>query len=360
MNTTDNKPATNSPRIAAVDLFCGVGGLTHGMQRKGIPVLAGVDLEASCKFPYEANNNAKFICKSVTEITSQEISQYYEGADIRVLVGCAPCQTFSNHTQKNKKRQEDSKWSLLYSFLDQIKAIRPDIVSMENVAELARYEIFDDFVLGLETEGYWVSHQVVNAANYGVPQRRRRLVLLASRFGPISLAESERTEKQVTVRDVIAGLPKIRAGETHPSDSLHHSSCLSPINMARIKQSKPGGTWKDWDESLLAECHKKPSGSTYSSVYGRMEWDKLCPTITTQFYSFGTGRFGHPEQNRALSLREGAMMQTFPQDYQFFRKGEKFYTRHVGRMIGNAVPVKLGELVGQSILEHVYEYTGNE
>ena len=120
-----------------------------------------------------------------------------------------------------------------------------------------------------------------------------------------------------------------------------------------MRNSKPGGSWRDWPECLIAECHKKSSGNTYGSVYGRMEWDKPAPTITTQCYGFGNGRFGHPEQNRALTLREAAILQSFPNNYKFVKDGSNFSMRQIGTLIGNAVPVKLGEIIGKSIIKHI-------
>ena len=136
-------------------------------------------------------------------------------------------------------------------------------------------------------------------------------------------------------------------------DPLHKSAGLTEINLKRIKQSKPGGTWRDWDKTLLPECYKKPSGKSFGSVYGRMEWDKPSPTITTQFYSFGTGRYGHPEQDRAISLREGALLQTFPRNYKFFKDIDNISISTISRHIGNAVPVDLGKIIGMSINEHL-------
>ena len=156
-----------------------------------------------------------------------------------------------------------------------------------------------------------------------------------------------------TVRDVLSNLPRLSQGEVDSDDPLHRSAGLSDINIKRIRQSKPGGTWKDWDESLLPECYKKPSGKSFGSVYGRMEWDKPSPTVTTQFYSFGTGRYGHPEQDRALSLREGALLQTFPKDYKFFEDIDKISISTISRHIGNAVPVDLGKIIGISINKHL-------
>ncbi|GAJ03489.1 unnamed protein product, partial [marine sediment metagenome] len=143
------------------------------------------------------------------------------------------------------------------------------------------------------------------------------------------------------------------AGEVSTKDALHRASRLGDINLKRIKQSKPGGTWKDWDEDLRSPCHKKDSGKSYCGVYARMSWDTLAPTMTTQFYNYGTGRFGHPEQDRALSLREGALLQTFPPDYDFIDPELTFSKKRLGTHIGNAVPVRLGVIIGRSILNHL-------
>ena len=123
--------------------------------------------------------------------------------------------------------------------------------------------------------------------------------------------------------------------------------------MKRIKCSKPGGTWRDWPPELIAECHSKKTGKSFSSVYGRMEWEKVAPTITTEFYSFGTGRFGHPEQNRAISAREAALIQTFPATYKFFPNEQEVSLAKASRYIGNAVPPKLGEVIAESIKRHI-------
>lgn len=139
-------------------------------------------------------------------------------------------------------------------------------------------------------------------------------------------------------------------------DSLHQAAGLSPLNMKRIKASVPGGSWKHWEEDLIADCHKRSTGKTYPSVYGRMEWDEPAPTMTTQYFGFGNGRFGHPEQNRAISLREGAILQSFPKGYRFVPPGSPIYCKTIGRLIGNAVPVKLGEAIGKTLMAHVKEH----
>ena len=219
-----------------------------------------------------------------------------------------------------------------------------------------KLDVFKEFVADLEARDYYVDYQVVNCAEYGLPQQRNRLVLLASQLGSIKLlSPKEFKRKTKTVKDAIGKLPLIEAGAIDPKDPLHQSSSLSDINCKRILISKPGGTWRDWPEELVADCHKKKSGKTYSSVYGRMNWNEPAPTITTQFFGFGNGRFGHPEQNRAISLREGAILQSFPKKYKFTAPGEPISKKVLGRLIGNAVPVKLGELIGKSILKHVTE-----
>jgi DNA (cytosine-5)-methyltransferase 1 len=341
-------------------LFCGVGGLTHGLGKAGLNVVAGIDNDPSCKFAYETNNDAKFINEDVSKYSAAEVENLYGDADVRILVGCAPCQTFSTHSNKYRKIKDlttDSRWNLLKSFANYVREIQPDIVSMENVPDLRKYEVFNEFKASLEGMGYEVDAQVVDCSKYGLPQKRRRLVLLASKFGKIKLipADSKHIKERRNVRDAIGDLPSIRHGQRDKNDPLHRSAGLTPINVARIKQSKPGGTWRDWDDELLLDCYRKESGKTFGSVYGRMRWDEPSPTITTQFYSIGTGRYGHPKQNRALSLREGALLQTFPRDYKFFEDEDTMSLGTISRHIGNAVPVDLGKIIGISINEHLKE-----
>lgn len=344
--------SASSHKIGAVDLFCGIGGLTYGLRTSGINVVAGVDLDPSCKYAYEANNGeGSFICKNIKEVTGDEINALLEGFDVKVLVGCAPCQPFSAHRKDKKHRERHKDWGLLAQFGRLAREVQPDYISMENVPELERESIFSEFVSTLRELEYSIDFNVVKAEEYGVPQHRRRLLLLASKHGSIKLADPTNDEKHVvTVKQAIGKLPAVKAGETCQSDSMQTASALSEINLQRIQASVPNGTWRDWPEELRLACHKKKSGQTYPAVYGRMSWDETSPTITTQFYMYGTGRFGHPEQNRALTLREGAILQSFPTDYEFVQPGEKLSRKTIARHIGNAVPPKLGEAIGKSIL----------
>ena len=220
-----------------------------------------------------------------------------------------------------------------------------------------RHEVYTEFLELLKKLGYHVMHKIVDCSLYGLPQQRRRMVLVASLLGPIELIEPTHQRKLNTVRKAIENLPPISAGESLPSDALHSASTLSDLNLKSIRASKPGGTWRDWPDHLRAKCHRRHTGKTYPSVYGRMEWDVPAPTLTTQFFGFGNGRFGHPDQDRAISLREGAILQGFSESYSFLPDDSPIYFRTLGRMIGNAVPVTPGTVIGRSIQQHLNNST---
>ena len=341
------------PEICGVDLFCGVGGLTRGLEEAGVDVRLGVDIDPACEFPYTSNNRASFRLQSVEDISGTELREALEGGQYSLLAGCAPCQPFSTYSQR-WSTQSDGRWHLLQHFARLVREVQPDIVTMENVPRLRHEAIFKEFLKALESEGFHVSHEVVNSADYSVPQQRRRLVLVASRLGPIELmAPVSPQGRRITVRAAIGDLPRIEAGEASDLDRLHWAASLSPTNLKRIMASRPGGTWRDWDEDLRTNCHRRPTGKTYPGVYGRMEWDVPAPTVTTQYFGYGNGRFGHPEQNRGISLREGALLQSFPGDYKFVPEAEQIHKTTIGRLVGNAVPVELAKAIGTSIVRHV-------
>jgi DNA (cytosine-5)-methyltransferase 1 len=339
-------------KISCVDLFCGAGGLTHGFGLEGVPVVAGIDMDPVCRFPYEANNQARFLERDISKVTTAELTALFGDADLTILAGCAPCQPFSTYAQRYELDGKDGKWGLLYEFARLVKGVRPDIITMENVPTVAKHAVFHDFVDTLRRLDYNVWFDVVDSSRYGVPQMRRRMVLLASKHGRIEMIKPTH-DKPKTVRQAIGRLRPLHAGEAAPRDKLHVTSMLSEKNLQRIKVSKPGGTWRDWPDDLVADCHRAESGRTYPGVYGRMEWNKPAPTMTTQCYGFGNGRFGHPEQNRAISLREAAILQSFPRDYAFVPKGGKVSFTALGRLIGNAVPVDLGRAIARSINTHI-------
>lgn len=341
-------------KISAIDLFCGIGGMTHGFILEGIKVVAGTDVDPSCRYAFELNNKAKFIEKRIEDIKGEELISLYPRNKIKILIGCAPCQPFSKYTNK---RPKDEKWGLLYEFSRLVREVGPEIVSMENVPGLAtrpQHYVFDNFVENLESNNYKVSFFIVYCPDYGIPQTRSRLVLFASKFGKINIIEKTYLPSEYpSVKGAIGHLSPIKDGEIDSNDPLHRTCRLSELNKKRIKASIPGGTWRDWNDDLKLSCHKKSTGKHYASVYGRMQWDELSPTITTQAYGYGNGRFGHPDQDRAISLRESSLLQAFPSDYKFIDPSRKSPTREIGRHIGNAVPPKLGQIIARSIIKHL-------
>ncbi|WP_242333121.1 DNA cytosine methyltransferase [Anaeromyxobacter sp. SG66] len=351
-------PGEPAQDVACVDLFCGAGGLTHGLMNAGVRVVAGVDSDEACRYPYTSNHEGvAFHASDVAKLEASDIEEWFGDARVRVLAGCAPCQPFSSYSQRYETVGTE-RWSLLNHFARLVKEVEPDIVTMENVPTVKKHTVFHEFVATLESQGYVVWHRVIDCAKYGLPQRRRRTVLLASRHGEIKLREPDASEAR-TVEDVLKGLPVLRHGASDDDDPLHTASRLSPLNYERIQASKPGGTWRDWPDDLVAKCHRKRTGKSYPGVYGRMKWNEPAPTLTTQFFGFGSGRFGHPSQARGLSLREGAILQGFPRDYAFVPGGERIQFKVLGRLIGNAVPVELGRVIGESIIEHVKKHVGH-
>ena len=346
-------------QLVAVDLFCGAGGLSFGLRRSGIRIAAGIDIDESCKYAFETNINAPFHALDVEKVSADFVDSLFTEDCIKILAGCAPCQPFSSYT--NGRVAPEKQWQLLRRFGELIDSIKPDIVTMENVPRLQRHPVFQEFMDVLDNGGYSYEQDkiVVRCADYGVPQTRRRLVVLASRFGKLELLPpTHLPTDHVNVEETIRELEHISAGECSRHDRLHRSSRLNEKNLARMRNSKPGGTWQDWQDDLVAACHTTSKGRSYKSVYGRMRWDRPAPTITTQFNGFGNGRFGHPEQDRAISLREGALLQTFPADYRFIPDCEPVQFSPIARMIGNAVPPKLAEAIGRSIMIHVEDIDG--
>lgn len=349
-------------KFAVVDLFCGIGGLTHGMEQAGFNVTTGVDFDISCEYAFNSNNRARFLHKNVSDMSGEELGKLYPEGKRKILVGCAPCQPFSTLNSKRVKHgftEKDNKWTLLYSFAKLIEETQPDIVSMENVPSLKLFRdgaVLNEFIEILEMNRYHVTWSIVHAEDYGVPQKRRRLILFASKFGSVNLIKpTHQPENYKTVRQTIGQLPPLKDGEINNSDKLHRSRKLSDLNRLRIRSTSEGGGWHEWHADLVLDCHKKESGKTYGSVYGRMVWDGLAPTMTTQCTGLGNGRFGHPEQDRAISLREAALLQTFPVNYKMIDPGKSFSPSTIERHIGNAVPVLLGRVIGESIYLHIQD-----
>lgn len=350
--------------FAAVDLFCGAGGLTHGLEQAGIDVQIGVDTDPQAKHAYNVNNDAEFRQLDVTALAQNpdHIKRMYPWqSDYTILTACAPCQPYSTLSHsKDKSTSDHEKWGLLNTVSKIVSEVEPDVLVTENVLQVRNDGVYDKFVNTLEANGYTLndeSNRNVYCPEYGIAQNRKRWVIIASKHGKINLPEPPcPTEADYpTVRETIGHLPAIDAGEVHPDNDLHRARTLNETNLERIRHMEPGGDWRLWEEEglkhLLADCHKRASGKSYKAPYSRMEPNKPAPTITTQFYNYGSGRFGHYDttQDRALSLLEGALLQSFPEDYEFYENWDDLGVKNIGRLIGNAVPPRLAEYVGHAI-----------
>lgn len=337
--------------MIAVDFFCGGGGLTKGLSNAGIRVLGGYDSCQAYKDTYENNNKCKFVGMDIRDVdTTQIYSDFPEikgNEDNLLLSGCAPCQPFS---AQRRSRLEHSDVNLLIEFGRIISIIKPAYILVENVPGLkGKGEVvFKSFIKTLSENGYMYAYKIVNAKDYGVPQNRNRLVIIASRlFQPVIPDGLYGKDKKPykTVREAIEHYPSIAAGESCEAIPNHSASSLSSLNMERIKATPPsGGDRRSWPNHLILDCHNNGHNG-HTDVYGRMDWDKVAPTLTARCYSLSNGRYGHPEQNRAISLREAAAIQSFRDDYVFYGN-----TMSIGRQIGNAVPVKLAEELARYIV----------
>lgn len=331
--------------LSVVDFFCGCGGTSAGFRNAGARILGGVDCDKDAGATYQKNfPEAFFIERQIEEIDPADIVERLANVEGKILFsGCAPCQPFSKQNRHQKK--DDKRKNLLSDFGRMVSFCKPDFVFVENVPGIQKLKEdgpFPDFLNLLKKLGYEVSYDVVSAAFYGVPQDRKRLVLLAARgrkpVFPI------KKEKMTTVRDWISDLPELVAGSTDPTDPHHQASALSIINLKRIQATPEGGGRKSWPEELRLACHKTYNG--HSDVYGRLSWDEPSSVLTTRCISYSNGRFGHPEQDRALSVREAACLQTFPRNYDFC--GSPFSK---ARQIGNAVPPLMAEKFARVFLE---------
>lgn len=343
--------------LKAIDFFCSIGGMTYGFKQAGIEVIAGIDIDPSCKETYEYNNNpSKFILADIKEYTFDQLKKdtgIKENDDHLIFIGCSPCQYWS--IIKTDKTKSSETKNLLIDFQKFVAHFKPGYVIVENVpgimkkAEESGLNSFLEFLRSNEMN-YEVVYDILNSQHYGVPQNRKRFTLIASRVNKnINLPVGGKKTKYL-VKDFIGvenGFPKIKAGHIDASVFKHTCSALSVNNLKRIKKTKKNGgireAWAD-DKELQIDAYVNKDFS-FRNVYGRMCWDKPAPTITTRFNSLSNGRFGHPEENRALSLREGATLQTFPKTYDFKEKSIGKVAKH----IGNAVPPKLALFIAKQI-----------
>ncbi|GAB1473403.1 DNA cytosine methyltransferase [Bacteroidota bacterium] len=348
----------SSSKLKAVDFFCGGGGMSYGMKNAGIEILAGIDNEESCKDTYEANiGKDKFIKADVFDLKEKELQNKLglkKNDDELILIGCSPCQ-FWSIINTDKKKSEKSK-NLLIEFERFVKYLNPGYVVVENVPGVLRKKKesgLEDFIDWLKNNNYKVHFDVHNVNDFGVPQNRKRFTLVANRVSTKKIFPKALNGKKPTVKDFIGshnGFENIKAGHIDNSDFLHTSSNLTEINIKRIqKVKKDGGDRLCFanDKDLQLKCFIGKDTS-FKDTFGRMWWDKPAPTITTKFISISNGRFGHPENDRGISIREGAVLQSFPKNYKFH--GDSVGA--IARLIGNAVPPEYAKSIGKAIIEN--------
>jgi len=355
--------------LGVIDLFSGCGGSALGFQQAGFSIKVAVDINKQASDSFKANfPESTVFSEDISYLSGKQLLKaggFKSGKEV-VLIACPPCQGFSS-ARRSSQRLTDPRNKLIYEFLRMVEEIRPLAFVMENVPGLANgigKPLFLQILHRLNELGYQTVYDVVNTADYGVPQRRRRLVLLGSIDPNIRLTFPSKTNVNPefsdelpawrTVKDVIFDLPPIDAGSKHSDDELHRSASLADINLERLQNTPhDGGDRSSWPEELILECHKRTKG--HKDVYGRMRWGEPSPTMTGGCAMISKGRFGHPEQNRAISLREAARFQTFPDDFTFSGNfGE------IAQQIGNAVPPLLAKRAADSLMQAIKESTIRE
>ncbi len=339
--------------IKAIDFFCGAGGLTRGLLNAGIKVLAGVDNDESLRETYASNNTPScFVNSDINDIHIHGFRELFDiqQSDVTLYAACTPCQPFST---LSRMKGEDERKYLLLTFAEIVKECPPDFILVENVPGLNNgygKEIYEKFLKVLKECGYSEpTANLLDSKHFGVPQTRKRFILLASRNGSISLPIPQTDPNQfATVKECIEKYPKIIDGKESQDYQNHIARELKPHHKLIVAAvPKDGGSRRDVaDTSILLKCHQERPNA-HRDVFGRMAWDKPAPTLTSRCTDVYSGRFVHPEQDRGISLREAAALQTFADDYEFFGPS----IGGIARQIGNAVPVKLAEQLGKSIID---------
>lgn len=344
-----------------IDSFSGAGGLCLGLIEAGFDVLYSFDIDSKAIATINSNQayfkGHKAEVRNIYDINPQELlsSLNLQSGELDLFAGGPPCQGFSI---QRIGADTDKRNHLVEEYIDKVIAIRPKMFILENVPGIEGkrgHDLLHNVLAKVEKTGYFIHEKTLDAQEFGVPQRRRRVVIVGERKdhkAPL-FEYPQPSESRITVRDTIGSLPVPPVdGKEHPDVSLHRRDRLSAKNIARLQALKPGQGRDFLPPELLADCHKVSSNVIgHRNVYGRMPWDDVSPTITARFDSFTRGMFGHPEQDRSISLREGAMLQTFPVDFMFV--GNKV---DIARQIGNAVPVKMAKAIGLQIVKCLDEW----
>lgn len=344
-------------RLTAIDVFAGGGGLTVGLKRAGFEVAAAIEVDEHAYATYRANHPEVYAFKQdVRTVSGQDLLAVTGWKRIDLLAGCPPCQGFTSLTSKYKR--DDARNALVSEMTRLAREIRPRAIMMENVPRLKGQKgkiLYEKLWRSLEELGYFLADDILEVADYGVPQRRKRLVLLGGqgfRIDPPHPSHSERGKNGLapwkTVRETISHMGEpVTLGDAKETGAVeetdwHIVRTLSDRNAARMQSVQAGETRASIPESLRPLCHRGGYRG-FSNVYGRMEWDRPSPTITGGCTTFSKGRFGHPIHNRTISVREAALLQTFPADYRF----DTPYMEHVCNIVGNALPCDFAEIVSR-------------
>lgn len=344
-------------RFKAIDFFCGGGGMTCGLRQAGIDVIAGVDFDGNAKETYEFNNpGSVFIHKDVKKLRSNYFEKNYgvqRNDNNLILVGCSPCQYYSIINTDHSKAELSK--GLLMNFARFIEYYKPGYVLVENVPGIVtnKETVLPKFLKKLEKLGYTHKEEIIDMSQYGVPQSRRRFSLIATRLSGVEVSFPKKAEKVLTVADVLGeqnGFTPIKAGHKDTTDFQHTAAGLNEVSLRRMALTPHNGgnrlSWADQKELQLA-CYVGKD-DIFKDNYGRMWWDRPAPTITTKFFSVSNGRFAHPDEDRAISIREGATLQSFPKDYVF----KTTSIAGAARIIGNAVPCEYARRLGETIQQN--------
>jgi len=345
----------NTTKYKAIDFFCGGGGMTYGLRQAGINVIAGVDFDKDAKETYEYNNPGSiFIQTDIKNLDNDYFERHFnlqKNDNNLIFAGCSPCQFYSIiNSDKDKSKQSKD---LLMDFARFVDYYKPGYVLVENVPGILTHKesVLPSFLEKLKSIGYNnIVYEIVDMSYHKIPQSRKRFSLIAARLENVNVYLPISEKKSMVLKKAIGqnnGFPKVDAGHKDISDFNHSVAGLSDKSLQRIKKTKhDGGNRLDWakDQELQLQCFIGKDDS-FKDTYGRMWWDKPAPTITTKFFSISNGRFGHPEENRAISIREGATIQTFPKDYVFKTKS----IATAAKLIGNAVPPEYAKRLGRVI-----------
>lgn len=329
-------------QLNAIDLFSGCGGLSVGLEQANIKVSYALELDPKIARTYKLNHpNTIMINDDIKNISDEQFKRI--GKNINIVAGCPPCQGFTKLNQQNKRLKFiDERNLLILDYFRAIKVIMPEFIMMENVPEITKYTKFKDTIKSLKKLGYSIDFKIINVKDFGVPQNRRRLILIGSRHYTVTFPQKINIPKS-TVRQTIGSLPAPDVSND-PLQKIHshHTEKIKKI----IKLiPKNGGSRKDLPKKYWLACHKKKNIG-FNDVYGRMRWDTQSPTITGGCLSPSKGRFLHPEQNRSISLREAALLQAFPSDYKF----DTTYSKSLlAQMVGNAIPPTVSKFQGEYI-----------